>query len=191
MNAAQSWDVLRATYADMNGDGNIDADDICGVSENWGKTPYNTKGRNEIEIVPTLTAKVLNESFGEQIYLALADCPESRAKESLLDAFGSFADDESSSLPQSFALAQNYPNPFNPSTTIEYSVMQDCHVEIIVFDLLGKRVATLIDKPMARGIYTTVWNSIDENGNSVSSGIYFYKITAGDFTDSKKMILLK
>ncbi|MBU8932446.1 MAG: T9SS type A sorting domain-containing protein, partial [candidate division Zixibacteria bacterium] len=191
MNAAHAWEELRATYADMDGDGDVDADDICCVSANWGKTPHDVAGRNEIEesLMPAL--KKLDERFVEQIYKALADCPEGGAKMSLLETFEALLDEESPSLPYSFALAQNYPNPFNPSTTIEYSVLVGCHVEIAVYDLLGKRVKSLIDEPVERGLYTTVWDGADETGTRVASGIYFYRMQAGDYDFTRKMLMLK
>jgi C1A family cysteine protease len=90
------------------------------------------------------------------------------------------------SLPQSFHLAQNYPNPFNASTTIEYSLPARAQVKIEVFDVLGRKVATLIDDIQQRGTHQVVWD-----GNYAASGIYLYRIQAGNFADAKKMILIK
>jgi photosystem II stability/assembly factor-like uncharacterized protein len=90
------------------------------------------------------------------------------------------------SLPKEFNLAQNYPNPFNPSTTIKYSVPYKGVVKIQVFDILGKVVATLVNEEKPAGFY-----SIEFNGSRFASGVYFYRIAAGEFTDTKKMIMMK
>lgn len=94
-------------------------------------------------------------------------------------------------LPIAFALAQNYPNPFNPATTIEYSVAKACPVEIAVFDASGRRVATLVSGIEAQGVHKAVWNGKNDRGASVASGVYFYRLTAGEFREIKKMILLR
>jgi len=94
-------------------------------------------------------------------------------------------------LPTTFSLSQNYPNPFNPSTVIEFTVPQRSRVLIEVYNLLGQRVTTLVDEPMAPGIYRTVWNGNDRNGKPVGSGIYFYRLKTDRYVATKKMLLLK
>jgi len=94
-------------------------------------------------------------------------------------------------LPTTYSLSQNYPNPFNPSTVIEFTVPQRSHVELSVYNLLGQRVVTLVDEPMSQGTYRTVWYGRDESGHYVATGIYFYRLLAGDFVATKKMVLLK
>ena len=89
-------------------------------------------------------------------------------------------------LPQEFALAQNYPNPFNPSTTIRYELPQTAHVRIKIFDVLGRQVETLIDEEKEPGRYNIVVNAAD-----LASGVYFYRIEAGDFRMVRKMLLLR
>ncbi len=94
-------------------------------------------------------------------------------------------------LPEHFALGQNYPNPFNPSTTISYDLPRASRVTLEVFNTLGQRVRTLVDKRQEAGRHQMVWDGRDEGGSKVSSGIYFYKIVTGEQIDTKKMILLK
>ncbi len=89
-------------------------------------------------------------------------------------------------IPNLFSLEQNYPNPFNPSTEIKYSVATAGQVTIKVYDLIGREVATLVNEVKQPGTYTAQWNA-----NSFASGVYFYKMNAGNFTDIKKMILMK
>lgn len=94
-------------------------------------------------------------------------------------------------VPDVFSLAQNYPNPFNNATIIYYSLPEECQVQIEVINIVGQHVTTLVDKRQPAGHYNISWNGIDRNGEEVASGIYFYRIDAGRFVDSKKMILLK
>lgn len=88
-------------------------------------------------------------------------------------------------------LLQNHPNPFNPSTTIKYYLPENCSVLLEIFDVSGKRVACLVNEPQEMGQYVIDWNGQDQNGNSVSSGTYFYRLKAGKETISKKMVLLR
>jgi len=88
-------------------------------------------------------------------------------------------------LPEKYALEQNYPNPFNPSTVISYSVPRASHVQLEIYDILGRKVAILIDKNQPAGRYKIRWEA-----TKVSSGIYFYRMQAGHFTKMHKMILL-
>jgi hypothetical protein len=94
-------------------------------------------------------------------------------------------------LPTAFTLEQNYPNPFNPETTIKYVVANAGMVEVSIYNVLGNKVKTLVSGYQAAGSYTTKWHGDNESGDLVSSGVYFYKMTAGEFTDIKKMTLLK
>jgi hypothetical protein len=89
------------------------------------------------------------------------------------------------------ALNGNYPNPFNPETTISYSVKSGSPVAIEIYNTKGQRVRTLVNEAKAAGNYNVKWDGRDSNGLQVSSGVYFYKMTAGKFTSSRKMILLK
>lgn len=95
------------------------------------------------------------------------------------------------SLPQTFSLSQNYPNPFNPTTIIEYALPKDTRVKITIYNILGQKVKTLVDEFQSAGHKRIVWDSKNDKGHEVASGIYFYKIKAGEFTDSKKMVILK
>ena len=94
-------------------------------------------------------------------------------------------------LPESFELSQNYPNPFNPSTTISYNLPRRADVTIEIFNLLGQRVRTLVNESQPPGSHTVEWDGRDTAGKTASSGVYLYRLTAGDFMQSRKMILLK
>ena len=94
-------------------------------------------------------------------------------------------------LPDVFELRQNYPNPFNPTTVIAFTLPEAVHVELEIFNVLGQRVTTLVDDRMEAGYHNIKWNSTDSHGNEIATGVYFYRIKAGNFVKSKKMVLLK
>ena len=94
-------------------------------------------------------------------------------------------------LPDTFSIAQNYPNPFNPETTIPYALPQSVHVNLVIYNVLGQQIRTLVNEIKPAGYHRVVWDNKDDFGKSVSSGIYLYRIVAGDFVERKKMLLLK
>ncbi len=93
---------------------------------------------------------------------------------------------EEGTLATSFTLDQNYPNPFNPSTTISYAVPTNSFVSLKVYSILGTEVASLVNETQAAGRYTVRFTA-----TQLSSGVYFYRIVAGNFVDTKKLTLLK
>ena len=88
-------------------------------------------------------------------------------------------------------LAQNVPNPFNPTTQLGYQIAADVHVTLAVYDVAGRLVRTLVDKQQSAGGYTETWDGYDNKGRLVSSGVYFYRLTAGDFVQTRRMVMLK
>ena len=94
-------------------------------------------------------------------------------------------------IPKEFSLSQNYPNPFNPKTRIQFDIPISSHTTVVVYDLLGNKVATLIDENVMPGRHTLSWNAVDDFNRKLPSGIYFYQIQAEGFIDTKKMLLLK
>lgn len=92
----------------------------------------------------------------------------------------------SDELPKTFELQQNYPNPFNPSTTISFSIPSRSFVSLKVFDTLGREVATIVSEEMPAGNYSRQWNAAN-----MSSGVYFYRLQAGSFIETKKLVLLR
>ncbi|MFQ6091186.1 MAG: FG-GAP-like repeat-containing protein [bacterium] len=121
-------------------------------------------------------------------------------------SFGPLAVDWS--VPSQFALFQNYPNPFNPTTTIQYTIPSREHrgksggkgvdselsalrSTLKIYNILGQEVRTLLDEHQKPGYYTVTWDGRDENGREVASGVYFYRLTAGEYTYTKRMVLLR
>jgi hypothetical protein len=104
----------------------------------------------------------------------------------ILKYVNGITDTEILPIPDEYVLKQNYPNPFNPTTTIEYSVPQSSYVTLKVFNVLGKEVATLVNGQNGAGRH-----KVNFDASTLNSGVYFYRIDADNFIDTKKMILLK
>ncbi len=94
-------------------------------------------------------------------------------------------------LPTEFTLSQNVPNPFNPSTQVSFALPTAAKVNLSIYNVLGQHVKTLVDTDMRAGYQTVTWDGTDNTGHTVASGVYFYKLNAGDFTATKKMMMLK
>ena len=90
-----------------------------------------------------------------------------------------------------FNLAQNYPNPFNPSTLIKYQVLTSSNVVIKIYDILGNEVKTLVNESKPSGNYSVTWNGDNNLGKKITSGVYFYRMEAGSYVKTMKLMLLK
>lgn len=95
-------------------------------------------------------------------------------------------DDQLPSIPDQIELSQNYPNPFNAKTSIEYALPFESHVRIVIYNLLGQSIETLVDQDQAAGHYQVLWDAAD-----APTGVYFYRIEAAEFTATRKMLLAK
>ena len=89
----------------------------------------------------------------------------------------------------SITLEQNYPNPFNPMTTVTYSISEKCSVTLTVYDASGKRILRLVDREQEKGSHRVEWNGRDDMGRPIASGVFFCRLTAGNETIARKMIL--
>lgn len=94
-------------------------------------------------------------------------------------------------IPEKYALYQNFPNPFNPTTQIRYDIPENAHVRINVYNTLGQKVITLLDNIQVAGSYSVMWDSKSSSGQDAASGLYIFRMEAGNFSDAKKMLLLK
>ncbi|MFC1511893.1 FlgD immunoglobulin-like domain containing protein [Candidatus Latescibacterota bacterium] len=100
--------------------------------------------------------------------------------------------EDAADVPGEFALSKNFPNPFNPSTTINYDIAGNGgHVSLVIYNMTGQKVRTLVNEAKAPGYYSVMWNGADDAGSTVSSGIYLYKIDCGDFSRIEKMTFVK
>jgi hypothetical protein len=117
--------------------------------------------------------------------LAKANCNRANKKENM-HLFLSSPGQERNLLPNKFALYQNYPNPFNANTNIEFRIPKNEFVTLKIFNLLGEEVATLLSASLLSGYHTVNWD-----GSDLASGVYFYRLKAGEFVQIRKALLLK
>ncbi|MEJ2507409.1 MAG: T9SS type A sorting domain-containing protein, partial [Ignavibacteriaceae bacterium] len=94
--------------------------------------------------------------------------------------------DDDTQIPVNFSLNQNYPNPFNPVTKIRYTLANEVNVNLVVYDILGRKVATLVNEEQKAGVY-----NVQFDAHNLASGVYFYRIKAGNFSRVNKMMLMK
>ena len=103
-----------------------------------------------------------------------------------------FANSNIESVPEAFnALYENFPNPFNPITNIKYSLEEEKHTKILIYNSLGQVIRMLVNEPQTAGIHTVQWDSCDDNGQKVSSGLYIYRLEAGSFVKTRRMMLIE
>jgi serine protease len=152
--------------------------------------PFNIKADSTLEVAFSLSAGIDLNSLQNSVVNSRA-----KYKSVITDVLK-----DNSELPTEFSLSQNYPNPFNPSTTIQYSIpvgtsrdLSATNVTLKIYDILGREVATLVNKNQKAGNYEVKFNASTSSStaNELTSGIYFYRIVAGKFVDTKKLILLK
>jgi hypothetical protein len=136
-------------------------------------TSSNLRNRNEIQFAPSIS--------GKKQYRLLVGTKEFVSQNSAgIELF-----------PTRYKLAQNYPNPFNPETNIQYSLPEPAFVKLEIYNILGQKLRTLVDEYQLRDNYSVVWDSQNDHGIRMPSGLYFYRISAGKFIQIKKMVLLK
>ena len=113
--------------------------------------------------------------------------------DSLIEVTGETTEilDNNTHIPETYYLSQNYPNPFNPTTTISYGIPQLSNVNISIYNILGERVQTLYHGIKSAGSYQVMWNGKNEQGITVTSGVYFYQMQCGNFISTRKMFFIK
>ncbi len=99
--------------------------------------------------------------------------------------------DQDVAVPENYSLSQNYPNPFNPSTMISFNLKEKTHVNLSVYNIMGEKVTSLVNQELQPGQHNVEWNGDNAAGDKVSSGVYFYKLETKDYSDTKRMVLLK
>ncbi|MFQ6112966.1 MAG: T9SS type A sorting domain-containing protein [bacterium] len=119
------------------------------------------------------------------------DAPGNTSQFSAPANISAVEDASETQIPKEFKLSQNYPNPFNPQTVIRYELPTRTHVKLVVVNLLGAKVKTLLDEAKNPGSYSASWNGTDHLGGKVASGVYLYRLEAGEFVSVKKMVLIR
>ena len=94
-------------------------------------------------------------------------------------------------MPKEYSLFQNFPNPFNPVTSISYSLPEAVHVNLEIYNVLSQKVRTLVDEPQLAGYKAIQWDGRGDHGRELAGGIYFYRLEAGKYSSSKKLLLSK
>ena len=164
---------------------NIGFDDLDVFVESGGKlfalvksTVVNvTDGQLNIEILPVTRPALL---------CAIAVVDEEHAAKPAAEA-----PEQITAVPEQFDLLQNYPNPFNPSTVINYQLSMNSQVNLSIYNLAGQLVRTLAQGQQSAGTHSLVWDATDDAGRRVPSGVYVYRLRAGDFESARKLLLLK
>jgi hypothetical protein len=181
--------VANVNFCDVEGGyagtGNIDMDPL-----------FRDAANNDFHLMSTVCGNSFNSpciDSGDPAYEdSLLDCDWGLGEErSDMGAYGGThlivgITEENITLPTEYYLFQNYPNPFNPSTKIKYSIPQSSQVVIKIFDVLGNEIVILVNEEKSVGNYT-----VEFNAASLPSGVYFYQLKAGDYIETKKMVLLK
>jgi|ETNmetMinimDraft_8_1059916.scaffolds.fasta_scaffold12157_2 hypothetical protein len=175
------WETTPATYADANGDGVINEEDIIGIGVNWGNT-HEVSG--ETYIIDPYDKTLLNNhrSAFQEIYNSLSG--EGEAIEAIRELLRSVLGIH---IPEVFSLHQNYPNPFNPTTTIQFDLPTDESISLTIYDILGRTVIELVKNiNYQAGTYNIVFD-----GSPLSSGVHFYILQAGRYHKIRKMLVIK
>jgi hypothetical protein len=182
----EPWNIPDATYADANGDGVIDQLDVVAIGVNWSNLHEN--GAVSYSGISLEDQDIIDQNMDNyiEIYNSLSGSGIAVDRmRALLETI------ISSEVPLEYSLKQNYPNPFNPMTTLRYDLPEDALVNITIYDMMGREVSNLVSSQQKAGYKSAVWNAINNAGQSVSAGLYLYTIHAGEFSQTRKMMLLK
>lgn len=147
---------------------------------NW-VVDYNVSSGSTNEIIRSRTPSVSGSSTTFVLYCIRDNGAISKSTQTVVGIKNICSD-----VPSTYNLKQNFPNPFNPTTNIQFDLPKSSFVKLVVYDALGREVESLVNEIKQAGIY-----SVDFNGSDLTSGVYYYKIQAGDFTDTKRMMLIK
>lgn len=190
--ASYSWNELMAAYADVNGDGIVNGDDVCGIIANWGRkiANFSIARINSSEAPEKILARS-EQIVLKDLYTAVINCSEGEGRESVVHILKSLLFDDRENLPNEYILYQNYPNPFNPETIIEYYMPYATQLKIGVYNIIGQKVYDLHDGFAPEGFGSVTWYGIDNFGKPVASGIYFYRLETENLALTKRMILIR
>nr|MBN2277652.1 T9SS type A sorting domain-containing protein [candidate division Zixibacteria bacterium] len=173
---------------DYNDDGNGRLKVLLFTFQPWKTSSTIPAGLSDIIRIPALTKKEIKSDDISKVRITRAYLSNPSARDIPIEGINPL-------LPTTFTLNQNYPNPFNPTTKIDFEIGQSDysqqHVRLEVYNILGRKVRTLVDDDMTTGSYSVIWDATDGDGTRVATGIYLYRLEVGDKSQSKKMLLLK
>ena len=165
---------------DINGDGKVNIFDLLALLK--GLSDTSLASAPDKESLCSAIEQQINSAYNSRL---ISELQMSIALDNLRKI--DFKDNEI----VHFNLSQNYPNPFNPNTSISYALPSGSNVSLNVYDIRGRLVRTLVDERKPAGSYNLMWDGTDELGRKVSSGVYFYRMQSGDFTQTRKMVIVK
>ena len=152
-------------------------------------TPGNDQGR--VRVAKLFAGDIDNDGSGDIVFTS-ASFAADKPHLYMIEHSGTLgALEENPSIPNKISISQNYPNPFNPETRFQYNIPVDGVVSIKVYDILGKKIKTLVNQWKSAGVHNEIWSGQNDNNQMVSSGVYFYQVKVGDEQITKKMILSK
>jgi hypothetical protein len=186
---------LELFAGDIDGDGDIDLVGVTSYAEGTFVLTNNGAGKFQLRWTGQdagYAQRIFSGDLDNDGDLDIVTLGGSVYFSTLLNSAGTaVGEEEHPAMPKTFVVSQNYPNPFNPITQIDYALPKDCNVKIDIFNILGQKVKTLIDEFQTAGLKIVHWDGKDDNGQACASGIYFYKIQAGEFSQAKKMVIVK
>ncbi|MCD6249554.1 MAG: T9SS type A sorting domain-containing protein [candidate division Zixibacteria bacterium] len=189
--SVETPDSLGAVYLVVEGNVSVmlladNMEMIYGLDSGWTRILVYSFEANQFLTAGPIIAIPNTSSIIEVSTATFTGCP-------VVSSFGGPADvdDDPYNLPTEFALGQNYPNPFNPTTMIEFDLPKSSAVRLEIYNITGQKVRTLVSGQLAVGRQSVEWDGRDTSGRRVSSGIYLYRLTAGEFVQTRKMLLLK
>tara|TARA_A100000164_G_scaffold36_1_gene29 strand:+ start:68 stop:1471 length:1404 start_codon:yes stop_codon:yes gene_type:complete len=154
---------------------------VIAVEYQWYLNNTNIPNANEFAYSPTI-----NGEYNVEVFFT-SGCPTFSNPYNFINELDIIV----KLMPNEYTISQNYPNPFNPFTTLEYGLPEDSYVDITVYDMLGNVVINLVNENQSIGFKSVQWNATNYRGQPVSAGVYLYSIQAGQFSQTKKMVLLK
>ncbi|MCK4858184.1 MAG: PKD domain-containing protein [candidate division Zixibacteria bacterium] len=178
---ALPWDDPRVVYADADGDGVVDENDVTIVATNWGSSHSWGEATLSIDFDYSDYADNLT-----RLRSAIEGMAGSEAGDRLLQTINTVT--PGSMLPDEIMLLENYPNPFNPMTRIDYALPEGMEVHLTIHNILGQRVRILVAGYQQAGFKNIIWDGTDEHGVQVSSGVYFFKLETGTTVKIRKMV---
>ncbi|MBU1095932.1 MAG: T9SS type A sorting domain-containing protein [Bacteroidetes bacterium] len=161
------------------------------MPSDWMTKSYYKDGKLKVALIGLSDLKNANIAT---IYIKLTDKEAVAKVNGIVSINGSeqaVAELQVKEIPTEFTLVQNYPNPFNPTTVIKYAITEPSQVKLSVYDITGQKIATLVNTVQEAGNYRVTWNSTNNYGQSVAAGVYIYRLEAGSFVSTKKMMLVK
>ena len=129
---------------------------------------------------------VVNGEYNVEVFF-LSGCPTFSNPYNFINELGMMV----KLIPNEYTISQNYPNPFNPFTTLSYGLPEDAMVNITIYDMMGRKINTLVSSHQTAGFKSIQWDATNNQGQPVSAGVYLYSIQTGQFSQTKKMVLLK